>query len=425
MPLLPLDIAVEQLISLLPKIKNYAKSAIELCANPPADGLTKDMSGAIRLYSMEEHLQDEPLYAILNRILRTEDRQQLKPWLFYIKLLHTALSHLPSIYQVAYRGIKLDLSDQYRTQETVKWLSFSSCTTTIDVLQSEQFYGTRGPQTIFAIDCHSGKNIRNHSLFPSEEEILLLPGTEFKITGLLKLADNVHMIQLKEIELSHPSSPFLPAPDLTEPISNDNKQPVNNPSPSNSSFNIEINSPQLSTSRLSLESSLAIHNEIFEQSIGDIRIEDNGCVVSHGTSMNGGEVRGKNQYTSGKHRLKFKIEKYSTWIFIGIISKTTSMKENSYKSLSSYGWVSQDHYYAGVWAKKGNDIFSTYNNRENDIIELLIDVTTQTLHYTNERMNQPQKMKVDINKCPLPWQILINLSGYNDRIRLLSYTNLS
>ncbi|CAF3585438.1 unnamed protein product [Rotaria sp. Silwood1] len=424
-PLVPLDIAIEPLTSLLPNIENYAVHAIEQCKNPPADGLTKDMSGAIRLYSMEEQFRGEPLYAILNSLLRTENKQQLEPWLFYLKLLKTALSQLPSMRQVIYRGVKLDLSNDYSTAKKVKWPSFSSCTGSITVLQSEQFCGMTSPRTMFAIECCSGRNIRNHSHYPSEEEILLLPGTELEVTGFLKLADNIHMIQLKEIEAARLPSSLLPPRDFIKPNWDDFTNSVYNLSPSNSYSEIETNPPELSTSCPCFESSSIIFNEIFEQYIGDIQIEDKGNVASHGTSINGGEVRGKNEYTSGKHRLRFKIEKSSTWIFIGIISKTTPMKENSYKSLTSYGWVSQDHSYAGGWARKKNDIFSTYNNLlENDVIELVIDVTTQTLHYTNQRMNKPQEMTVDINKCPLPWQILINLSGYNDRIRLISYTNL-
>ncbi|CAF1395744.1 unnamed protein product [Rotaria sp. Silwood1] len=184
-----------------------------------------------------------------------------------------------------------------------------------------------------------------------------------------------------------------------------------------------VNPVEVFTSSHCSASNSLILDEVFEQYTNGIQIEDNGYVASHGTSMNGGEVRGKKEYISGKHQLRFKIEKSSTFIFIGIISKTTPMKENSYKSLSSYGWVSQNQYTGGLISKK-IDVLSNYNNLENDIIELVIDLTTRTLHYTNERMNQPQKMRVDINKCPLPWQILINLSGYNDRIRLISYKNL-
>ncbi|CAF5052268.1 unnamed protein product, partial [Rotaria sp. Silwood1] len=87
--------------------------------------------------------------------------------------------------------------------------------------------------------------------------------------------------------------------------------------------------------------------EIFKQCFGDIRIEENGFVVSHGTSMSSGEVRGGNEYTSSRYRLRFKIEKPSTWIFIGIISKTTPVQKDSYRSLSSYGWIAHHHDYTG------------------------------------------------------------------------------
>ena len=164
-------------------------------------------------------------------------------------------------------------------------------------------------------------------------------------------------------------------------------------------------------------------NEIFEQHTGDVKIVDNGLVVVHGRSINSGEVRGKQEYTSGKHRLRFKIEQTSTCIFVGIISKTTPMVHNCYESSSSYGWISQDQYYAGGFMYREGDIFSVYNNLENDIIELTIDVATRTLHYINERIKQPRKLTVHINKCPLPWQLLVNLSGYEGQIRLLSYTD--
>ncbi|CAF0772933.1 unnamed protein product [Adineta steineri] len=164
--------------------------------------------------------------------------------------------------------------------------------------------------------------------------------------------------------------------------------------------------------------------EIFDKCIGDVRIEENGYVVTRGTSINSGEVRGKQEYTSGKHRLRFSIEKKSSaWIFIGIISKTTPIKQNSYKSLSFYGWASYDHYYAGGLIKRKGDIFSVYDILENDTIELLINATAQIVQYTNERTKQTQQLTVDITKCPLPWQILINLNGCEDRIRLLSLTD--
>ena len=163
---------------------------------------------------------------------------------------------------------------------------------------------------------------------------------------------------------------------------------------------------------------------MFEQSIGDVKIMEDGYVVVH--DINTGEVRGKQEYTSGIHRLRFRIEKEScSSIFIGIISKSAPIQRNTLASPSSYGWITENHYYTGGARTKTGDVLFTYSDRENDTIELLINVTTRTLRYTNERTKQPQQMKININKCSLPWQLLINLSGPEDRLRLLDYTNLS
>ncbi len=186
---------------------------------------------------------------------------------------------------------------------------------------------------------------------------------------------------------------------------------------------ISTDASDISTSNHSTELKPTVTNEIFHQHIGDVEIVENGLVVAHGSSINSGEVRGKEEYTNGKHQLRFQIERSSAYIFIGIISKTTPIIQNSYLSSSSYGWISQDHYHAGGVIRRKGDIFSDYDQLENDIIELLIDVTTQTLHYTNERTKQSRKLTVDLNKCPLPWQLIINLSGCEDRVRILSCTN--
>ncbi|CAF0772951.1 unnamed protein product [Adineta steineri] len=209
-PLVPLDIAVETLAASLPNIESHATMAREHCRDPPADGLTIEESTSIRLYSMEDGFQGTPLYAVLNGLLRSRDRSNLEPWLLYLKLFHTALSRLPSIRQVVYRGVKADVSKEYQMGKTIKWWSFSSCTTSINVLQGEEFYGRTGPRTMFVISCVSGKDIHNHSYFPAEDEILLLPETQFNVVGCLDQGNGLHMIQLHEIEPpSSPSQPLL------------------------------------------------------------------------------------------------------------------------------------------------------------------------------------------------------------------------
>ncbi|CAF3476061.1 unnamed protein product [Rotaria socialis] len=202
-PLVPLEIAIESLIAILPKICMYAYIAKQRCKNP-ADGLTSDESAAIMLYSMGWEPLDECLYCVLNRTLRSEDRTQLKMWFLYLKLLLTALSHLPAKRRTVYRGVKLNLSHEYQTGKTIVWWGFSSCSTSINVLRSDLFLGATGTRTIFTIECYSGKDIQKHSYYSVEDEILLPTATQFIVKGCLMQGHGLHIIQLEEIEPSFP-----------------------------------------------------------------------------------------------------------------------------------------------------------------------------------------------------------------------------
>ncbi|CAF3228836.1 unnamed protein product, partial [Rotaria sp. Silwood2] len=204
MPVVSLEEAVEPLVSLLPAVKSYAYSAEEMCKQP-ADGLTQNESAAIVLYTMSWEPLEECLYHALNAALRSVSRQQLKPWFSYLKLLLTALSRLPlTSSRTIYRGIKLDFSHQYSMRDTIVWWGFTSCTASINVLQSELFLGKTGSRTMFTIETDSGIDIRNHSYFKTEDEVLLLPARQFKVHGCLEQGSGLHVVQLKEIKTSVP-----------------------------------------------------------------------------------------------------------------------------------------------------------------------------------------------------------------------------
>jgi hypothetical protein len=204
MPIFPLEMAVEPLISFLPSVEKYVYVAKQRCKDPPPDGLTIDESASIMLYSMGWKPLDQCLYVALNDTLRSPDRDKLEPWFLYLKLFLTALSCLPSTPRHVYRGVKLDLSAKYQSGHTIVWWGFSSCTTSINVLQSELFLGKTGTRTMFSIDCDSGKDIRQHSYYPKEDEILLLAATQFKVIGCLDQGNGLHTIQLKETQPPFP-----------------------------------------------------------------------------------------------------------------------------------------------------------------------------------------------------------------------------
>jgi len=142
---------------------------------------------------------EQCLSIVLNKILRSTDRQKLKPWFLYLKLLLTGLSRLPSIHRTVYRGIQLDISQQYPKDDIIIWWDFCLCTTLIDKLDLNK----KNVRTIFTIECNSSKYISKHSFYPSTVMILLLPATQFQVMECVKQKSNLYLIQLKEIK-----SPF-------------------------------------------------------------------------------------------------------------------------------------------------------------------------------------------------------------------------
>ena len=208
-----LETAIEPLIGILSNLESHAYTAKERCKKPPPDGLTVDESAAIMLYTMSWIPRNKCLYDVLNATLRSEDRDKLEPWFPYLKLFLTALSRLPSQERTVFRGIKLNLSESYLNKKSIIWWGFTSCTSTIDVLQSELFLGKTETRTMFAIECQSGKDIKNHSYYKSENEILIPAATHFKIIGYLDQGSGLYLIQLKEEKLPYPmlKSVFPPA----------------------------------------------------------------------------------------------------------------------------------------------------------------------------------------------------------------------
>ena len=199
-PLMSLEEATEPLTESVPEIKhmiyNIRQSKIQ-----PKNGLTIDESSSIALYSMEWNPPEESFYIILNKSLRDLNRIKLRPWFRFLRLFFTALSKLPlAKHRIIFRGVKLDLRDQYKEGESIVWWGFSSCTKTLGVLENEQFVGMSGTRTLFTIESDAGKDIREHSFLPKEDEILLLPGREFVVISSAYMGNQLTMIHLKEVQ---------------------------------------------------------------------------------------------------------------------------------------------------------------------------------------------------------------------------------
>ena len=184
LPVVSLEEAVQPLVNLVPKVERNVYVVKRNCQQPK-DGLTSDESAAIMLYTLESNAHEHSLYVILNATLRSEQRQKLKPWFLYLRLILTALTRLPSERQSIFRGVRGDLQARYPKGSSCIWWSFSSCTSSVEVLECESFFGQTGTRTLFHIDCLNGKDIKNHSFMQHEDEILLVPAREFEVKSIL------------------------------------------------------------------------------------------------------------------------------------------------------------------------------------------------------------------------------------------------
>lgn len=206
--LVTLSEAVRYVEDLVFNVKENADAAKRIYRLPCPESLTPDQSAAIQLYTMEWLPQSKCLYFVLNETLRNKDRTKLRPWFAYLNLILSGLFQLESVTATVYRGVKRDLHLSYPVGKTIIWWAFSSCTTDLNILDSEQFLGKKGSRTIFIIKCFTGKNISKHSRFSHEGEILLLPATKLIVTASLNQSAGLYIIELTEV----PSSNILLEP---------------------------------------------------------------------------------------------------------------------------------------------------------------------------------------------------------------------
>ena len=210
-PLVSLEEAVRPIRHLVAQIEQMVHNVKMQCRRRKTN-LSLDESAGIMLYTLEWSTPETSLYFTLNNTLRSKDRRQLIPWFSYLRLLLSALAKLPACTpRLLYRGIKTNQSELYITGEECTWWSFSSCTTSLRVL--ETFIGKEDERTIFNIHCRSAIDISEYSFHQTEQEVLLYPGRQLKVGSLLDAGNGLCIIDLVETEPPYPlfRMPISPA----------------------------------------------------------------------------------------------------------------------------------------------------------------------------------------------------------------------
>lgn len=199
-PLLPLSKACAPLCDIIHNLSFYVQLALNETSEQPTDGLTIDESAAIRLYTIEWETSHRSLYSMLNYTLKNSDREHLRPYLKYLKLLLTALVKLPCVPPLTiWRGVTKDLSANFPSGTAVTWWAFSSCTTELPVLESNMYLGNSGARTLFSVEAINARRVDAHSHFVGENEVLLLPGTHMIVQSQFSPATDLHVIHLKQV----------------------------------------------------------------------------------------------------------------------------------------------------------------------------------------------------------------------------------
>jgi hypothetical protein len=145
--------------------------------------------------------QDTPLYVALNAVMRSRTRALLKPFFPLLKLVLGGLykKRLPAALQTVYRGVKLNVTKQYRVGRTVVWWAFTSTSGRPEVASDPEFAGGGGERTIFEIKTRRLVSITDCSAYGAgEDERLLLPGTLLTVTAVELVEPGLHKIVLED-----------------------------------------------------------------------------------------------------------------------------------------------------------------------------------------------------------------------------------
>ena len=160
-------------------------------AGSPAKPMNEQLYGAILLYT------GNSIYSQLNRALRSAKRGAVKKYFSYLRLFFEAMNHMSQQKKTLWRGISVDLFNEYEVGKVVTWWSVSSCTS--DQAVARNFMaGCGGACTLLEIECQTAMDVSALSFYSHEKESLLAPGTQLEVLKRSK-SGNITTIHAREV----------------------------------------------------------------------------------------------------------------------------------------------------------------------------------------------------------------------------------
>jgi hypothetical protein len=131
-------------------------------------------------------------------------------------------------------------------------------------------------------------------------------------------------------------------------------------------------------------------------------------------------VYGINRYSTGKHQIRFRIEKMGELrLFFGIIRSLENISRSGQAQTNNnslYGWwdLNEAIVNGKVQTSKYRNIVTT-----GDEVTLILDCDNKQLQLQHHRTKRLAQLLIDLDKCPFPWKIVIRLQSAGDCIRIL------
>ncbi|CAF0939176.1 unnamed protein product [Rotaria sp. Silwood1] len=131
-------------------------------------------------------------------------------------------------------------------------------------------------------------------------------------------------------------------------------------------------------------------------------------------------IYGVNRYSTGKHQIRFRIEKMGDLrLFFGIIRSLENISRSSQaqnNNNSLYGWwdLNEAIINGKVQTTKYRNIVSS-----GDELTLILDCDNKQIQLQHHRTKRLAQLLIDLNKCPFPWKIVIRLQSAGDCVRIL------
>jgi hypothetical protein len=166
-----------------------------------------------------------------------------------------------------------------------------------------------------------------------------------------------------------------------------------------------------------------VSKERFDEIDGKAMLSEEGVVVTGGLAsiLSQAIVYGRHRYATGKHSIRFRVEKIGGGrLFFGIVrevesvSRSTSEKQASSSSL--YGWWDLNE-----MVMNGRTQTTKYRSlmTSGDEVLMMIDCDQKQIQLEHQRTKRLATLKVDVCRCPLPWKLVVRLQSAGDSIRIL------